>query len=390
MLNRASKLVRPFLKAMHREKIPFLFKTILVFAVISSSVILVLEAVNPSANIQSLFDAVWWTFVTMTTVGYGDHYPTTVGGKILGVGLMFSGIVISSFFTATIASRFVDRRIREGRGLENVNCKDHLVICGWNEECLQVLTILEGHQNWPKDREIILVLDAPEEEFFSIQDEFPGMELRFIRGKASQDAVLKRANIQEAKIVIILGSPALDTSAADDAVVLTADAIKSLNSRAQVLAELHHRHNVAHLKRANVDEILIKGEFLGFIMGNAACSPGASDVIRDLLNAKTGVCLSEEEIHESLIGKPFRELFNSFRDENDSIVIGVITRVKPLALDDILGSDQTSIDAFIAMAFEKAGKSTESLIGKGLETRINPPDDYIISQNDFAVVVKTV
>jgi len=55
----------------------------------------------------SLWDGIWWAVTTATTVGYGDLYPTTVQGRIIGMALMFVGIAFLSLLTAAIASRFV-------------------------------------------------------------------------------------------------------------------------------------------------------------------------------------------------------------------------------------------------------------------------------------------
>ena len=46
----------------------------------------------------------WWAAVTMTTVGYGDKSPRTLGGRVVGFVWMFTGIIVISFFTASIAS----------------------------------------------------------------------------------------------------------------------------------------------------------------------------------------------------------------------------------------------------------------------------------------------
>ena len=56
------------------------------------------------SNIRSATDALWWSFVTMTTVGYGDHFPTTGGGRVLAAMLMATGIGIFGTLTAYLAS----------------------------------------------------------------------------------------------------------------------------------------------------------------------------------------------------------------------------------------------------------------------------------------------
>jgi len=55
-------------------------------------------------GVHSLFDAFWWSAVTMTTVGYGDRIPQTIAGRIVAMVWMFSGIILISSFTATISS----------------------------------------------------------------------------------------------------------------------------------------------------------------------------------------------------------------------------------------------------------------------------------------------
>jgi voltage-gated potassium channel len=60
-----------------------------------------------AGEFESLWDGIWWAIVTVTTVGYGDLYPTTVSGRIIGIGLMFLGIGFLAVLTATVASQFV-------------------------------------------------------------------------------------------------------------------------------------------------------------------------------------------------------------------------------------------------------------------------------------------
>ena len=60
-----------------------------------------------SGEFFTLWDGIWWAVTTVTTVGYGDLYPTTVQGRIIGMALMFVGIGFLSLLTAAIASRFV-------------------------------------------------------------------------------------------------------------------------------------------------------------------------------------------------------------------------------------------------------------------------------------------
>ncbi|WP_431044634.1 potassium channel family protein [Streptomyces sp. P1-3] len=78
-----------------------------------SLAVLEVERDSPGSNIRSLDDAVWWAFTTMTTVGYGDHAPTTGLGRLLAVGLMLSGIALLGVVTANIAAWFISRFERD-------------------------------------------------------------------------------------------------------------------------------------------------------------------------------------------------------------------------------------------------------------------------------------
>ncbi len=76
-----------------------------------------------SGEFESLWDGIWWAVTTVTTVGYGDLYPTTVQGRVIGIALMFVGIGFLSLLTAAIASRFV----REERSAEHTELMQALL-----------------------------------------------------------------------------------------------------------------------------------------------------------------------------------------------------------------------------------------------------------------------
>ena len=65
------------------------------------------ERGEPGATIQTVGDGFWWAITTLTTVGYGDIYPTTTEGRFIAVGLMVSGICVLGVISATVAAWFV-------------------------------------------------------------------------------------------------------------------------------------------------------------------------------------------------------------------------------------------------------------------------------------------
>jgi voltage-gated potassium channel Kch len=65
------------------------------------------ESRSPDANIQSGGDASWWSIVTITTVGYGDRYPVTPGGRLVGMITMIFGIGLFGVLTSVMATKFM-------------------------------------------------------------------------------------------------------------------------------------------------------------------------------------------------------------------------------------------------------------------------------------------
>ena len=65
------------------------------------------ESYSPNANITNASDALWWDFVTITTVGYGDRYPTTNAGRIVGIFVMIAGVGLFGTLSGFLANTFL-------------------------------------------------------------------------------------------------------------------------------------------------------------------------------------------------------------------------------------------------------------------------------------------
>jgi voltage-gated potassium channel len=76
-------------------------------AYISAVQITITERAVDGSNIKNFGDGIWWAITTVTTVGYGDRYPTTTEGRCLAVALMIMGISLMGVITASVAAWFV-------------------------------------------------------------------------------------------------------------------------------------------------------------------------------------------------------------------------------------------------------------------------------------------
>lgn len=83
------------------------FITAMFVTYISAVQITISERNVVGSNIKNIEDGLWWAVTTVTTVGYGDRFPTTIEGRLLAVMLMFAGISLVGVITASVASWFV-------------------------------------------------------------------------------------------------------------------------------------------------------------------------------------------------------------------------------------------------------------------------------------------
>lgn len=98
--------IKLFVKQTHTLYVLVIWTTVLFFG--SVSFYAFEHGIN--SNVKNLFDSLWYSMATITTVGYGDIYPITIGGRIVGMLLMICGIGMTGIFTALVASFFIKQK----------------------------------------------------------------------------------------------------------------------------------------------------------------------------------------------------------------------------------------------------------------------------------------
>ena len=325
--------------------------------------------------------------MTITTVGYGDVVPHSVLGRIVGLILMLSGVVLVSLFTATIASIFIERKIKEGEGLDLSKEKEQIVICGWNqngEKTIEGILLHDANSRYP----IVLVNELDKDDVDSLQYKHKERDIHFVRGNFVKEDVLARANIFKAKAAIILADISNDHSVdkADERTIFGAMAIKSMAPKVRVCAELVHEENKEILLRARVDEIVIRGESHGSLLASASIAPGFLSMIKALINNEDENKVWGVGVPSKYVGGPCGELSQYFKKRCGGLLIAMLREKKGMQLEDILSDNVTAIDDFIKRKFEESGRD---YFGKGerVEIIINPVEDLLVSAHDRAVVV---
>lgn len=372
--------------ALKRERFFFIIGITFVVLLGGASSIYFLER-GTNKSINHLGDALYWAFISMTTTGYGDITPLTPGGRIIAMIVVLSGLIMLSVVTATVASVFVEKKIREGKGLETIKFKDHIVLCGWNNNAEEVIAGLLRSMPAKKLR-LVIINELSEDEVETLKYKYQDHDFRFLRGNFVHEDVLGRANIAQARSAILLADTSGQHSLekADERTILGTLAIKSIAPEVKTCAELLHLENKQHLRRANVDEIIVRGEHIGNLLASATSSPGLPQVISRLLSLDEENKLWKVEIPSRFIGKPVAEFSTYLKEKHQALLIALLSEWKGLALENILTADLSGIDQFIKRKFEEAEKD---YFGKKdrIVVTLNPEDDLLLGEEHSAVVI---
>jgi len=382
--------LRRFIRVLQKERF-FIIASLTITVILLCAVgAFLFEHNKTGASIHSVWDGIWWAVVTICTVGYGDKFPISSAGKIVALGLMISGIGLLSLVTATIASVFVEQKIKEGKGLETIKEKNHIVICGWNQYTEEVLLWLNTYGD-EKDPTIVLVNELPVDDIDALKLKYDKYNLQVIRGNYVHEDVLLRAGIRRAKFALIMAdlSGLHAKERADERTILTVLTIKSLAPKLKIVAEIIDGENKPHLKRANVDEIIVRGEHVGSLLASAVSYPGLTRVFSNILSRDDKNKLRKAEIPGQYIGKTFKELSEYYREKKNAILIGLLKEKKSMKLEDMLSDDTSVIETFIR---EKIIESKKELLydKEQMKVNINPDDEDIITENDYAVILSRV
>ncbi len=309
MERRVPRWAQRLYRFMRREN---LHRVLLLLGALSLASAIFLWSLEPD---KPLADWLWWSVVTITTVGYGDITPTTVFGRLTGVVLMFFGIGVLSTFTATIASFFVELKLKGDRGMNSLRVKDHFVLCEWNQRAETIYAELRSD---PRSAETPVVLLTTSVDSKPVGDD----DFFFVHGEVTEDN-LERINIGEASTVVILGDDSLEPGPRDAKVVLSVLTVEGIAPDVYSIVELVREENARHCERAHADEIIVADEFGSRLLASAAIDHGISRVISELLSARTGNDLQRIAVPAQLAGKRFLDVTTTLKDTQGSLALAV-------------------------------------------------------------------
>ena len=328
----------------------------------------------------------WWAIVTMTTVGYGDFSPETPEGRLFAVFIMFAGITLVSLLTASISSIFVAQKIREGKGLEKLNLTDHIILCGWNMNADKLIKSIYQLRSDNKNFDLVLVNELSEEDITQLKSKFAKIRIHFVAGDFTQEETLHRASITTSNSVIVIPNNLNnDNESHDEKTIFATLTIKSIDSSIRVVAYILDRENLTHIKRAEADEVVVSDDFSLNILASHIVDPGVPQASNHLINTSSDSRLKRKTIPANFVGKKYSELFDHFRGDDGSLLIGLYYEDENLGIGSILSSDTSSLDKFIEQKLIEGGISLQEQ--SKVHVNVNPSLDYIIKEGEKALLI---
>ena len=231
----------------------------------------------------SLQDALYMTIITLSTVGFGEVRPLSVGGEWFTIVFIALGFVVAGFAVASITAFIVQGELRElmrGRRVDRHidRLRDHYVVCGCGAVGREI--VLE----FTRAGVPFVVVDVSMENA-----ELPGdQRVLALEGDATSEEILERSGVDRARGLIA----ALPHDPDNVFVTLTA---RQLNPSLQIVARANERGNESKLLRAGADRVISPFEIAGRRMASTVLRPSVVDFL-DIVTHGTGVDLHLEQV----------------------------------------------------------------------------------------------
>ncbi len=264
----------------------------LAFVVFSAAAaIYIFEADVENTHIHTLYDAIYWSVVTLSTVGYGDITPQTDQGRAVAMLLIVTGIGVISFFTSIIVSAFTEKLpeiARQRLFNEMDHSNGHTIMCGYGRLGQNVAKHLQGH----KDK-LVVIDNDPQQVMLARKHGYLAL-----LGNAESAELLENLNIRAAKRILCM----TDNDVSNVYVTLSA---RQMNPDIHIIAKANQTNNRLKLERAGANHAIAPYETVGMVAAQYAGQPIAFEAFFGLLTRSNPITVEALRLHRgsALIGQ---------------------------------------------------------------------------------------
>ena len=267
--------------------------------------------VGVNQNVHGFDDALWWSITTLSTVGYGDMYPLTAGGRVAALVTMVLGVGVLGTLAGSLATAFIEARGRARKGLRAYAMRNHLLVLGWNDHAPAVMDEFVRDPRHA-DTPIVLVADL---EALPVEDS----TVRFVRGSTARRSSLERACAADAAAVVVLASDPLAPES-DLRTALTVGAVRRLNPSVPISAELVYPKNRELVEEAGCSAIVNASLLVSALLVRGIQDMGSLELVHDLLSNTGGSQIYRIKLPASQTGHTFRECAAALLDRRATLV----------------------------------------------------------------------
>lgn len=280
------QVIQYFLKTLFHNPPEYLRILVLMLAVLLYGTTGFLYFELPGNPDLSWSDGLWYTIVTIATVGYGDFFPKSYGGRFLvGWPIMVFGIGLLGYALSMVAAALVTSKTKEIKGMSSFNLSDHLVIFNFAglAKVERILAELALDSGTGSAMPVLLVDERLEE----LPAELQKRNVRYVRGNPARDETLQRAGIDKARHAVILTRDPTDP-ASDNQNVAIALAIEGRCKQVNTVVECIDPASEELLRKAGCDRIVCTSRFDAHFLSQELLNPGIQEVLADLLTLGQG------------------------------------------------------------------------------------------------------
>ncbi len=284
------------------------------------ALIALLEQSDPNANIKTLADAFWYAIVTLTTVGYGDFYPVTISGKILGLFVIVGSIGVIGYFIGEISSRINMYMEKKKQGFFGTDFENHYVIIGWSDFARKV-----AEQVFPAGHKLAFVTNS-KTELELIQDLYPQKQAFVMFSDYNNMEAYSKVNIEKAKAVYLNFSEDTDT------LVFVLN-IKKLYPNINIIVNCNQPDLKTPLIRSGVNHVVSQSEVVSRMVASYLFEPHVAEYTEDLIS--TSVEKDDQDVQQFLVteknpykGMEYFDAFVKMKKDINAILIGLVINNK--------------------------------------------------------------
>lgn len=277
-----------------------------IILIMSASILIVL--VEPS-TFPSVLDGFWWVMTTVTTVGYGDYSPATLGGRLIAIVLYIVGIGLISIIIGKVMDGFSIFRRKREEGDIVIKHAGHYIIIGWSQKANYAV------------KEILETLPSAEIVIIDDLEKAPLLEenIHYIRGNASSMETLQKANVGEAKAVLIFADESIkDTQLIDGKTLLIASSVEAMTSNIHTVVEVMEEKHINNFQHAKIDEFIFSHETISSLAVRSAFTKGISGVYGQLMRRSHGDDLYM--IPKKSTWKTYRDAFEDLLNKGATLI----------------------------------------------------------------------